>query len=230
MAEMDVTLDGGGRLDRRARSETTPRVPAAVPDLGATAAEPDPPGNPPRRTLRSDLRRWFGTRAHRGRAVVVLAVLAVAVAGPLVARAGVAEARTEAAAQGSERAGAADMRATVEAEEAVATLDEATAADLAAQARAAHNDQRHRLAALGLNEQTIDDYLARVSGNAELVEYRRDTLTATVDRQAAEIPQMQTCVRVAQQALNAAWNSATFGDAPPPAPAEICRALLAAGT
>ena len=161
---------------------------------------------------------------------MILAVLAVAVAGPVLARSSVADARAEGSAQGSERAGAADMRATVEVEEAVATREEATAVDLAAQARAAHNDQRHRLAALGLNEQTIDDYLVRVSANAELVEYQRDRLTATVDRQAAEIPQMQTCVRVAQQALNAAWNSATFGDAPPPAPAEMCRALLAAGT
>lgn len=233
MADMDATVDEGGRLSRRALSDetrTTLGVDAAPDAVEATGDGPDQPGRRPRRTLWSDLRRGLATPAHRGRAFVILALLAAAVAGPLLARAAVPDARAEAAAQSSERAGAADIRATVAGEEAAAVGAEATATDLAARARTAHNAQRQRLAGIGLNEQTIDAFLLEVNANAAFAEYRRDRTTAEVDRQAAEIPQMQECVRVATRALNAAWNSATFGDVPPPAPAEICRALLAAGT
>jgi len=227
MAEMDATVDEGGRLHRRALSG----VDAGPDGAEATGDGPDDrPGRRPRRTLWSDLRRGFATPAHRGRAFVILVVLAAAVAGPLLARATLPDARVEAAALTSERAGAADIRATVAGEEAVAVGAEATATDLAARARTAHNAQRQRLAGIGLNERTIDAFLVEVNANAELVEFQRDRTTQEVDRQAAEIPQMQECVRVANRALNAAWNSATFGDAPPPAPSELCRALLAAGT
>jgi hypothetical protein len=195
----------------------------------------DPPDGPEqaprrRRTLRSDLAGVVGTTARRGRLAVLVVVLAVVVAAPLLARSGVSDARDEVRAQGAERSGAAEARAAVEAQEEVATAQEATATERAAQARAARNEQRHRLAALGLNEETIDAFLVEVTANAELVEFRRDRTAADVDRQAVEIPQMQECVRVAERALNAAWNSATFGDAPPPAPTELCRALLAAGS
>lgn len=193
---------------------------------------PDHPDPPPRRrrTLRADLARVVATPARRGRLAVSLAVLAIAVAGPLLARSGVSEGRAEVRAQGAERSGAAEARAAVEAQEEMATAQEEAATERATQARAARNEQRHRLAALGLNEETIDAFLDQLTANTELVEYRRDRTAADVDRQATEIPQMQECVRVAERALNAAWNSATFGDAPPPAPSELCRALLAAGS
>ncbi|HEV7721830.1 MAG TPA: hypothetical protein VGO60_11120, partial [Iamia sp.] len=130
---MDATLDEGGRLSRRVLSDET-RATLGV-DAGADAAEAtgggrDGPERRPRRTLWSDLRRGFGTPAHRGRAFVILVVLAAAVAGPLLARAAVPDARAEASALSSERAGAADIRATVAGEEAVAVGAEATGADL----------------------------------------------------------------------------------------------------
>lgn len=231
MAEMDARFDDGGRLARRALSEETRRALHLDRDPAAPGPSPDrPDDHRPRRTLRSDLRRLVGTSARRGRLAVLVTLLTVAVAGPLLARASVSDARAEVRAQGAERAGAADARAATETREAEATAEEAVAVDLAAQALAAHDEQRQRLAALGLNEATIDAFLLEVTANAELVEFRRDRTTGDVNRRAGEIPQMQECVRVASRALNAAWNSATFGDAPPPAPSDLCMALLAAGT
>lgn len=216
MAEMEVVAD---------------RDVEAVPAPGSDPAPGHPDhGSRRRRRLRSGGGRLVGTPARRGRLAVSLAAVAVAVAVPLLVRAGVSNARAEVRAQGAERSGASEARAAVEAREQVATVQGAAAAERAAQARATHNEQRHRLAALGLNEETIDAFLVEVTANAELVEFRRDRTAADVDRQAVEIPQMQECVRVAERALNAAWNSATFGDAPPPAPTELCRALLAAGS
>lgn len=184
----------------------------------------------PRRTLRSDLGRLVGTPARRARLLITLLVLAAAVTGPLLARASVTDARAEVRAQGAERSGAAEARAATEADVVAAEGARDDAEARAVWAREGHNEQRRRLAALGLNEQTVDAFLVEVNANAELVEYRRDSTTADVDRQAVEIPDMQECVRVASRALNGAWNSATFGDAPPPAPSDLCRALLAAGT
>ncbi len=233
MAEVDVVLEGCEREllvldpDEEAGTDVAPGL---DPDQ---AREPGPEPGParPRRTLASDLRGLVGTPARRGRLAVALAVLGVVVAGPLLARAGVSEARVEVRVQSAQRAAAAEARAEVEAAEEVAIAEEAAAAERAAQARAAHNEQRRLLAGLGLNEQTIDAFLLEVGANAELVEYRRDATSATVDRQAAEIPQMQECVSGALPAINAAWNAATFGQhVPVPAPSELCRALLAAGT
>lgn len=236
MAEVDATVHDGRRLGRGAASDDAPVDPAAGPADDRPMADATDPGTGPgrrrrrrRRTLWSDLRRLVGTPARRARLLVWLAVLAVAVTAPLLARSGASEARAELRAQGAERVGAAEERAAVEAAEQVAGEELAVGVELADQARAAHNEQRRRLAGIGLNEQTIEPHLVAVDANAALVEYRRDSTTEEVDRQAAEIPQMQACVQVAQQALNAAWNSATFGDTPPPAPAETCRALLAAG-
>jgi len=194
------------------------------------AAPPAPgPGRPPR-TLGSDLRRLGGDPARRARLLVTVAVLALAVAAPLVARSGTAAARSAARDQGAERAAAAAARAQVTSDERTATAAAEVAAEQAAAARAARNEQRRQLAALGLNEQTIDAFLVEVNANAELVEYRREVTSRDVNRQAAEIPQMQECVWVAGRALNGAWNAATFGEVPPPEPSELCRALLAAGT
>lgn len=200
--------------------------PLVVPDEGSREARP----RPPRRTLGSDLRRLGGTPARRARLLLTAAVLALVVAVPLVARSGVSDARADVRAQGAERSAAADARTSVEAGEREATARATVAADEAAQARVSHNEQRRRLAGLGLNEETVDAYLVEINANAELVEYWRDSTSADVDRQAAEIPQMQDCVRVASRALNGAWNAATFGDAPPPSPSDLCRALLDAGT
>ncbi|HEX7135074.1 MAG TPA: hypothetical protein VF228_21050 [Iamia sp.] len=215
---MDVTLE----KERPVEDER-----AGEPDEGRAPSEGP---RRPRRTLWSDLRRALGTPARRGRVALYALVLAAVVAGPLLARAGVSEARVEVRAQGAERSGAADARAGVEAAEDEAAAEESAAADLAAQARAAHNEQRHRLAFLGLNEQTIDDFLVAVDANAALVEFRRDRVTADVDRQAAEIPQMQECRRVAAQTINRAFNLIFDPNAPVPAPSDLCQALLAAGT
>ncbi len=225
MADVDVAVGGEGRLARRALSDATLRELGLDPadDAAETATDPADPEPPARR-------RRSGSPARRGRLAVGLLVLAVAVAGPLLARAGVSEARTEVRAQAAERSGAAEELASVEAAERAAEAEEAAALDLAAQARAAHDEQRERLAALDLTEETIDAFLDEVTANAELVEFWRDRTVGDVDRQAHEIPEMQECIRVATQALNRQWNSATFGDSPPPAPSELCRALLAAGT
>jgi hypothetical protein len=183
---------------------------------------------PPRRTMRSDLRRLVGSPARRARLLLAVTGLVVVVAGPVVARSGVSEARVEVRAQAVERSGAADLLEATEGDEADATEAEAEAERLAAEARAARNEQRHRLAALGLNEQTIDAFLDRVTGNAEQVEFERDREVGVVDRQAAEIPTMEECVRVASQTLNSAFNRIIDPNTPVPGPSEVCTALLAA--
>lgn len=227
MIEMDVTLDDGGRLARGTLAERAGREPIVVPD-GGRAAGPEPePGPSP---LRGAGRALAGTPARRGRLAVSVVALAVVVAGPLLARASVSDARVAVRAQAAERAAAAEARAGVEADERATGGEQVAAAARAAEARALRNEQRRRLAALGLNEATIDAYLVEIDANADWVEFDRDRTSGRVDRQAAEIPQMQECVRVASRALNAAWNSATFGAGPPPAPSELCRALLDAGS
>jgi hypothetical protein len=208
-------------LERRSVTLDRPR-----PSSGGSDGEP----RPPRRTLRSDLRRLLGSPAQRARLLLAVVGLVVVIGGPVVARSGVSEARIEARTQSSEKTAAADLLAETASAEAVATAAEADAQDLATQARAARNEQRHRLAALGLNEQTIDAFLERVTGNAELVEYRRDREVGDVDRRAGEIPQMEDCVRVAAQTLNSAFNRIIDPNTPVPGPSEVCAALLAAGT
>lgn len=216
--------DDGGRLMRQGTVLEAPSRPAPG------GADPGGEPRPPRRTLRSDLRRLIGTPARRARLLLAVVGLAVVIAGPVVARSAASTARAEARTRGTERIAAADLLAATEADEVDAIAAEAEARDLAAQARAARNDQRHRLAALGLNEQTIDAFLERVTGNAELTEFWRDREVRDVDRRAGEIPQMEECVRIASQTLNSAFNRIIDPNLPVPGPSEVCIALLAAGT
>lgn len=219
--------DDGGRLMRQGAVLDAPV--RSAPGGSDPGGEPRAPRTP-RRTLRSDLRRLLGTPARRARLLLAVIGLVVVIAGPVVARSGVSAARSEARTQATERTGAADLLAATEADEADATAAEDEAQDLAAQARVARNEQRQRLAALGLNEQTIDAFLERVSGNAALVEFRRDREVRDVDRRAGEIPQMEECVRIASQTLNSAFNRIIDPNLPVPGPSEVCTALLAAGT
>lgn len=213
--------DASGRLERRSLALDAPDRPTS----GGGDGEP----RPPRRTLRSDLRRLVGTPARRARLLLALVGLVAVIAGPLLARSGAAEARVEVRAQAAERSGSAELLEATEADEADATEAQAEAQGLAAEARAARNEQRQRLAALGLNEQTIDVFLERVTGNAELVEFQRDREVGVVDRQANEIPQMEECVRVASQTLNSAFNRIIDPNLPVPGPSDLCVALLDAG-
>jgi hypothetical protein len=203
----------------------------AAPDLGSTPIPPaDRPGEAPTRRRRA---RWSdrpgatGTPARRGRLLVVAGLLALAVAAPLVARGGLSDARDASAAMGAERAAAAGLADEVATAESVSTGRADRAATRAAAARDARNEQRRRLAALGLNEATIDAFLAQILADTESVEQDRDRVTADVDRQAAEIPTMEDCLVTARQAINRAFNTIFDPNLVVPGPAEVCRAILA---
>lgn len=163
--------------------------------------------------------------ATRGQVAVGLVLVAAAVALPLAARDSLRAERTEAAATDDRRADAAELRDVAEADQVTAVRQVHTAAREAAEALAARNAQRERLAALGLSEETIDAFLEQQQANTELVEYRRDRTTRDVDRQAQEIPQMEQCLERAKQSVNQAFNT-QFGNPDPPGPNELCRALL----
>ncbi len=197
-----------------------------VPRDGDDGAEPGPPGpdrpSPPARLARA-VRR--STPAARAWAAIGLVLVAAAVAVPIVTRSDLATARTEAAATRDRRADAADARAAADAARATAVREVGAAGRRAALAQEARNEQRARLAALGLSERTIDAVLEARLANTELVEYRRDRTTADVDRQAQEIPQMEECLERASQTVNEAFTS-QFGGGAPPGPSELCQALL----
>ncbi|QYG91448.1 hypothetical protein HC251_02685 [Iamia sp. SCSIO 61187] len=207
----------------------------AAPDAASpptpSADEPSerPVVAPPRRRRRprSGRRGVVGTPARRGRLLVGVGLLALAVAAPLVARSGLSDARAASAAMGAERAGAAGFADEVASAESVSAGRAERAAARAAAALDARNEQRHRLAALGLNEATIDAFLAMILADTEAVEQERDRVTADVDRQAGEIPTMEDCLVTARQAINRAFNTIFDPNLVVPGPAEVCRAILA---
>lgn len=211
-ATRDATSDAGRYLARGGEEPT-----------GRAAARP----TRRRRARWSDRRGVLGTPARRGRLLVVAGLLALAVAAPLVTRSGLSDARDAAAAMGAERAGAAGLEDEVATAETVSTGRAERAAARAAAARDARNEQRHRLAELGLNEATIDAFLAAVLADTERVEGDRDRVTADVDRQAVEIPTMEDCLVTARQAINRAFNTIFDPSLVVPGPAEVCRAILA---
>lgn len=201
---------------------------ARAPEPATGSADPPAPDRPkvrPSRPARVVLAVRHSAPATRGKVFVGLVLVAAAVAAPLVTRSSLDDARAEEVAVRAAAAEVSDLRVDVAAAEGRAVEAAARAAERAALAREARNAQRHRLAALGLNEATIDAYLAAQASNTELVEFRRDNTTADVDRQAGEIDTMEPCLETAKQSVNRAFNT-QFGNAPPPGPGDECRRIL----
>lgn len=198
-----------------------------APEADGETVEPAPerPKVRPSRPARVVLAVRHSSPAARGKAFIAVVLLVAAGAGPVLARGAVDDARTDEVAVRAAAGDASDLRVDAAAAEGRAIEAARRAEADAAVAREARNAQRRRLAALGLSEPTIDAYLATQLSNTELVEYRRDSTTADVDRQAREIPTMEECLERAKQSVNQAFNT-QFGNAPPPGPSDECRRIL----
>lgn len=155
-----------------------------------------------------------------------MGVVVVVVGALLALRADRDDARRVADADAAALDRAVDARSRADDEEAEATRRRARADADAADAAEARRVQRERLLALGLTEESVDAFVARVESNTELVEWRRDRVGDEVTFQAAQIPQIEQCLVAARHAINIAFGTVIDPDTQVPAPTELCLTLM----
>lgn len=155
--------------------------------------------------------------------------LVVLVAGAVVARID-ADRRIERAAAAETAAAAVEAR-QAHAERQVATAGADTA--LAARAAAVRADQvaeaRARLAEAGFEEATLDAVITAEGASADDIERYRDATAAHVARQAAALPELKGCLTAAERAAAVAFNALADSDIAVPAPSQSCEALARGG-